>query len=348
MSRFPRGSEAAVGTPQRTIALLAALLLASFLSLSPAAAGQYDVDRIGGADRYEVAAGTALAYYGDGTTVDTVYIASGELYSDALGAGAAASVDGDAVLLLTRQGSVPRATANALAELRPRTIKVIGGTATISSSVETALRPYALERVVRIDGKDGYEVAANVSRDVVAWTSDTVYIASGGGFSDAVAAAGVASTWGRPVLLTAQGYLPASVAAELDRLEPSRIVVVGGPASVSDRVLSMLRSYGPTVRVGGADRYEVSANLVGDLSAEQDMLFGDPEVYFASVTSGTAFADSLSAANLSQPVLFTRPGVLPRSVSSTFSRYGIGYVVIVGGEATVGPDVERTLWSLTG
>ncbi|MCT2177703.1 cell wall-binding repeat-containing protein [Brachybacterium muris] len=326
--------------------LLIALLALSLLPLSPARADEYHVDRIGGADRYAVAANTALTYHTPEFPTDTVYIASGQIYSDALGAGAAAAGDGNAVLLLTRQGSLPTATVKALEKLRPRTIKVIGGTATISSSVENALKPYALERVVRIAGKDRYEVAANVSRDLGAW-SGTVYVASGAGFSDAVAAAGFASVLGDPVLLTSPGGLPSSIAAELRRMQPERIVVVGGAASVSDGVLASLRSYGPTVRVGGADRYEVSVNLSKDLSGRFQQFAGDHRLYFGTVTSGTAFADSLSAANLHQPVLFTRPTALPSTVTPAFARYGIEYVTIVGGEATVSTAVERQLWGLT-
>lgn len=327
-------------------ALLITLLAASLLPLSAARADQYHVDRIAGTDRYAVAANTALEYYSSDFPTDTVYIASGEVYSDALGAGAAAAGDGNAVLLLARKGSLPSATVNALKQLRPRTIKVIGGTGTISAAVESALKPYALERVVRIAGKDRYEVAANVSRDSGFW-GGTVYVASGAGFADAVAAAGVASVFGDPVLLTSPNALPTSIAAELRRLDPDRIVVVGGPASVSDGVLRTLRGYGTTVRVGGADRYEVSVNLAADLSAQFVAYGGDPELYFATVTSGTAFADSLSAANLGQPVLFTRPTALPGSVAPAFARYGIEWVTIVGGEATVASSVERQLWGLT-
>lgn len=332
--------------PAQAIALLVALLAASLLPMAPADAGQWEVDRIGGADRYAVAASTALSYYEGGERADTVFIASGEVYSDALGAGAAAAADGDAVLLLTRGGSLPSATVSALESLRPRTIKIVGGTATISTSVERALRPHALESVVRIAGKNRYEVAANVSRDI-GYATGTVYVASGAGFSDAVAAAGVASVLGDPILLTTPAGVPSALAAELTRLRPDRIVVVGGPASVSDGVLRSLRAYGPTVRVGGADRYEVSVNLAADLSAQFAVYSDGPALYFATVTSGTAFADSLSAANLHQPVLFTRPSALPTPVSRAIGRLGIEYVTIVGGEATVSTAVERALWSLT-
>lgn len=328
------------------LALLVALLVVSLLPVAPAAAGQWEVDRIGGKDRYVVAASTALTYHPDGDRVDTVFIASGEVYSDALGAGAAAAADGDAVLLLTRGGSLPAATVSALKSLRPRTIKIVGGTATISTSVERALRSYAHEGVVRIAGKDRYEVAANVSRDI-GYASGTVYVASGAGFSDAVAAAGVASVFGDPIPLTKPGGVPSALSAELMRLRPDRIVVVGGPASVSDGVLRSLRTYGPTVRVGGADRYEVSVNLAAVLSATFAEHADDSSLYFATVTSGTAFADSLSAANLRQPVLFTRPGALPSTVSRAIGRLGIEYVTIVGGTATVSATVERELWSLT-
>jgi putative cell wall-binding protein len=46
-----------------------------------------------------------------------------------------------------------------------------------------------------------------------------------------------------PLLLVPNTFIPAVVIAELSRLQPARIIVLGGPASVSDAVMAQLAGY---------------------------------------------------------------------------------------------------------
>ena len=52
-----------------------------------------------------------------------------------------------------------------------------------------------------------------------------------------MAGSALAGHQGVPVLLTRQGALPNSTATELERLNPERIVVLGGPVAVSNDVI---------------------------------------------------------------------------------------------------------------
>jgi putative cell wall-binding protein len=70
-------------------------------------------------------------------------------------------------------------------------------------------------------------------------------MAVGTGFADALSVAPVGGVEGGPVLLTKQGSLPGVVASELDRLNPERIVVVGGTSAVSDAVMAALEAFVP-------------------------------------------------------------------------------------------------------
>jgi putative cell wall-binding protein len=45
-----------------------------------------------------------------------------------------------------------------------------------------------------------------------------------------------------PVLLVTSSAIPAVVVAELSRLKPARIVVLGGPAAISDTVKAQAES----------------------------------------------------------------------------------------------------------
>lgn len=184
--------------------------------------------RLGGADRFETAALVSAATFSP--NVEVVYVATGANFADALAAGAAARGRGP-VLLATRDG-IPDATATELTRLRPRRIVVLGGTSAVAQSVQTALAGYTTGSVSRVGGADRYATAANLSRITYAAGVPVVYVATGTGFADALSAAAL----GAPVLLARPLCVPASTKAELDRLDPVRVVVLGGTAALSDDV----------------------------------------------------------------------------------------------------------------
>ena len=94
--------------------------------------------------------------------------------------------------------------------------------------------------------------------------TQVVYIATGENFPDALGAAATAALDLGPVLLVQQNSVPAPTLAELNRLQPPKIVIVGGPAVISDGVKGQLEGlgWGPVVtRIAGANRYATAADL---------------------------------------------------------------------------------------
>lgn len=95
-------------------------------------------------------------------------------------------------------------------------------------------------------------------------TTEVVYIATGANYPDALAAGPAAGVGLGPVLLVEQNAIPAATLAELNRLVPQRVIIVGGTAVISDAVLNAIAAlaFSPDVtRVSGADRYETAAEL---------------------------------------------------------------------------------------
>ncbi|WP_432544670.1 cell wall-binding repeat-containing protein [Kineococcus sp. SYSU DK002] len=95
----------------------------------------------------------------------------------------------------------------------------------------------------RMSGRDRYETAAEVSFTM--WrpgTAAVVFLASGTALPDALAVGPSALDLG-PVLLTERDRLPASTRAELQRLRPCLVLVVGGTPSVSDGVFADAEQY---------------------------------------------------------------------------------------------------------
>jgi YVTN family beta-propeller protein len=198
------------------------------------------VIRIAGADRYAVSAALSAAVFSP--NVPVAYVASGAVFPDALSGSAAAGNAHGPVLLVDSNG-VPAPVAAEIARLHPGRILVLGGPNTVSDAVVAALSSIASTPTTRIGGADRYAVSAAVSAATFTHGARTVYVASGAVFPDALSGSVAAIVNGGPVLLVTRDSIPDAVKGELDRLNPTRIVVLGGPNTVADSVLDQLGAY---------------------------------------------------------------------------------------------------------
>lgn len=187
------------------------------------------VTRLAGTNRYATAAKIAEGF---GTGIDTAYIATGDNFPDAL-AGAARGGAVDGPVLLVQTDAVPAATAAALEALEPTNVVLLGGTAVISAGVEAALADYG--EVSRLSGSDRYATAAAISADYPAGTS-VAFVATGADFPDALAGAARAGHLEAPLLLVRTDRIPAVTLAELERLQATEVVILGGTGVVSTAV----------------------------------------------------------------------------------------------------------------
>ena len=93
-------------------------------------------------------------------------------------------------------------------------------------------------------GSNRYETSAVVSAESFSPGVDVVYVTVGTKFADALSVGPVAGgVEVGPVLLTDTNVIPGVIQAELVRLAPAKIVVVGGPSVVSDVVFKQLADY---------------------------------------------------------------------------------------------------------
>lgn len=194
------------------------------------------VTRLAGANRYATAANIAIS--GIFTApVPQVLIATGLGFADAL-AGGAVGAKTNSPVLLVHPNSLPTETAAALMALEPRNIAVLGGTSAVSDAVLQQLRSYTTGGVNRLSGGDRYATAARLSQVFWPTTSDVVYLATGRNFPDALAGVPAAGRDSAPLLLVEPNCMPEPTRQELDRLQPSTIVVLGGLATVSDAAVN--------------------------------------------------------------------------------------------------------------
>jgi len=292
--------------------------------------------RVFAASKYSTSAAVSRTAF---ASADVVYVATGDKYPDAL-AGGAAAVRNGAPVLLTSRDALDGAVADEIRRLGPSQIVILGGTAVISEAVGTQLAALAPEGAVRYGGADRYETAALISKASFESGADTVYIATGLNFPDALAGVPAAGTAGAPILLVRE-HVPAATAAELQRLAPSKIVILGGPVAVSNTVKAELEKYtsGSVTRLDGHDRYSTAA------AVSANAFPGGADTVFVAI--GTNFPDAVAAGpaayELGGPLLLVHPDAAPGSTLDELRRLRASRIVIIGSESVVAPAVTKAM-----
>jgi putative cell wall-binding protein len=174
--------------------------------------------------------------------VTDVFIATGTNFPDALVGGPAAALHGGPILLIPPTGAIPAATQKELKRLKPDTITILGGTASLSAQTEKLLQGYA-GTVRRWAGADRFATAATIGQQKIFGTVNTVYITTGHNFPDALAGAAAAGKIGSPILTVTQDSIPAATKTALSKLKPSNIILLGSTNAVNASVASALAGY---------------------------------------------------------------------------------------------------------
>jgi len=203
-----------------------------------------------------------------------------------------------------------------------------------------AISPYAsLQAATRVDlprlaGTDRFATAAEIALDGYSSGVPTVYIATGRAFPDALAVGAVSASKQLPVLLSEPGSLPQATRDALSALNPGRIVIVGGPAAVSEAVAGTLAQFAPVERIGGVDRYE-TAVMVARSQFEQ------PSVVY--LTYGYSYPEAVSAAVAAGvnagPLVMTQDDVLNEFTRQYLSSLVDVAVIAVGDAQAMSQDV---------
>ncbi|MDR1563427.1 MAG: cell wall-binding repeat-containing protein [Oscillospiraceae bacterium] len=185
----------------------------------------------------------------------------------------------------------------------------------------------------RFQGNNRVSTANTIATQGWPTGSNTVILASGASFADALAAAPLAAHYNAPILLTSsKTTLEDSVLSTINTLKAKRIIIIGGASSVSNDIYAYLAPRFQTQRLAGGSRYTTAIAVAKALKADG--------VNFTSafLADGTNFPDALSvspvAGILQQPILFTNKGDAAKVNTDTgayIQSLGIKTVNIVGG-----------------
>ncbi|NYE03618.1 N-acetylmuramoyl-L-alanine amidase/soluble P-type ATPase [Bacillus niacini] len=194
-------------------------------------------ERISGATRFE----TNLRIVEKLGSVDGVFVASGMSYPDALASAPIAAANNWAIVL-TEQNNM---SAETLKYLSGKKTVILGGPNVVSQSIQNQLvQQNGTQNVVRLSGSDRYETLASILwyfKDQM--KSDTINIATGANFPDALTAAPLSIQNKAPLILLGNGLYKNIESFLYQYTEENlikRVNVIGGPVAVPQSLETMI------------------------------------------------------------------------------------------------------------
>lgn len=283
-------------------------------------------ERLAGSGRVGTSVAISRDAYPDGA--DRVFLARADVFADAVAAG---PLTGGPVLLVPGCGDVPEATTAEIRRLDPSEVTALGGSGAVCD--ETLAAAAADRATSRLAGGGRMDTAVAISQAQFPSGADEVYLASADDSPDAVA--GGVLTRGPVLLVDSTGPATEAVTAEIDRLDPGRVVALGGGGTVSGAVLAGHAGERPTGRLAGPARVETAVRISAyQFGAGSPVGASADTVYLARAD---VFADAVAGGSLADGPILLVPscGAVPQAVSREVTRLAPDRIAALGGTAAV-------------
>jgi putative cell wall-binding protein len=193
----------------------------------------------------------------------------------------------------------------------------------------------------RLSGANRYLTAVAISQ--AGWDeADTVIIARGDHYADALAGVPLAAMVDAPILLTPTAVLSAATGEEILRLGARHAIILGGVGAVSEEVVTMLQDRGLSVeRIAGTNRYDTAGKIA--LRMTEAGSVADT----AMIVVGSNFPDAVSAAAYAardgMPILLVTKDSIPEATQTALQALQIKDVIVAGGDAVIAASVFNGL-----
>ncbi len=303
--------------------------------------GDTDFMRICGPNRYDTAIASANALKNSlgVDKFDTIIVASGETYPDAL-TGSYLAFIADAPILLvnggdTTQDKVLDYIKNNLNQ--DGNVYLLGGEGAVSKTFERNVKKIAYAE--RLGGKTRYETNLAIL-DKIEGDETAVLVCSGNGFADSLSVSAI----GLPILLVGD-QLTAEQKQYLNDKNVKYSFIIGGTGAVNTAVERQCKVYTEaSARIAGATRYETSANVADIFFVDED----NPEsnADYAVLAYAQNFPDGLSAgplaAEIGAPLLLVDNNSY-QAAASVSASVGIKKVAVLGGNTLISDYVAKTM-----
>ncbi|CAG9621402.1 cell wall-binding repeat-containing protein [Sutcliffiella rhizosphaerae] len=189
---------------------------------------------------------------------------------------------------------------------------------------------------VRISGPNRYATAVSISQE--GWDkANTVILARGDNFPDALAGTPLAYKLNAPILLTRNGALPEETKNELIRLNAKNVIILGGTGAITNSVSDSVRNMGIQVRrIAGQNRFETARLIANELGSNFSTVV---------VANGYGFPDALAiapyAARNGIPILLTEKTYIPSATKSLVNS--ANKTIVIGGTAVINQNLLKSM-----
>lgn len=195
--------------------------------------GFNDIKRLGGKNRFDtnklivenmnVSKGTPLV------------IVNGNNFPDALSISSIAGIKGYPIIL-SNKDTLSDEIKEKIKEISPSSIYIIGGQGALNDSIISEIKEVVSsiqdKDIIRIWGKDRYETSLNICK-YFNLDTDTVIIANGKNFPDALSGSALASKLQAPILLT-DGNDISTQKNYIDTTKYTNKIILGGSGAISE------------------------------------------------------------------------------------------------------------------
>ena len=300
----------------------------------------FDALRLAGATRYRTGIEIAKKYRKDyGKQLDSIIIATGDNYPDALAGGYLGKVKNAPILLVPSKSNANTKEAYSFIwsnVKRGGTIYILGGTGSVPADVDNTLK--SQYKIKRFAGSSRYDTNLMILKETGVSNTE-VLVTTGLDYKDAL----IASAVGLPLLVVDKSGLLPSQKNFLKGRGITKFTIIGNTSDVPNILKTQLKSYSKTTnvdRVYGTNCYETS-KLVADK-------------YFSKATSmvlaqGSNFPDALAggpfACSKKSPILLV-------DGSSHQYKYAVAYAksknirfgYVLGGTGSVPDGVWKAVF----
>ena len=198
-------------------------------------------------------------------------------------------------------------------------------------------------RIIRLSGKTRYEtsfaIADKLKETLQVETFDTIVVAYGDNFPDALAGSYLAAQKNAPILLTQQKN-DSDVLAYIQKnlSQDGTVYILGGSAAVSDAFADGLKDAGIAYeRLSGKSRYETNLAILEEAGLNGNEIL---------VCTGESFADALAVSAVNKPILLvngTETTLTDAQKNYLNALDGEYTFYIIGGTAPVSAELQVAL-----
>lgn len=195
--------------------------------------------------------------------------------------------------------------------------------------------------IARIAGNNRYQTSFAIAQSIKEKEKtdkfENVIVASGSSFPDALGGCYLSAKLQAPILLINDDNADMVAAYLRENIADNGIIyVLGGINAVSHKVKNKLSEIENcnVIRLNGDNRYQTNLSILRECGSSGNELL---------VSTGTNYADSLSASSCNLPVLLVAPGGLNDSQREFLSENEFEKITILGGTSAVGNDIEKEL-----